>query len=130
MSNAAGLLLSDDLLFTSRIRGTAEALGLRVQTARTPDELLRLAAAEPPRCVILDLQNPGLRIEEVVASLKAQTPPPRVVGYGSHVDTATLKRARDAGCDAVWPRSKFVKELATALPDWFAAPEEAGERPV
>jgi CheY-like chemotaxis protein len=125
-SAAVGLLLSDDLLFTSRIRGTAEALGLTVRTARTAAELLRLAADEPPRCVLLDLQNPGLVIEDVVRAFKTRAPAPRVIGYGSHVDTATLKRAREAGCDVVWPRSKFVEELAAALPGWFADGPQAG----
>ena len=40
---------------------------------------------------------------------------PTIIGYGSHVDTATLKAARDAGCDVVLPRSKFVEELAHLL---------------
>jgi hypothetical protein len=42
-----------------------------------------------------------------------------VLAYGSHVDTDTLRAARAAGCDPVWPRSKFIEELATALPGWF-----------
>ena len=33
---SVGLLLSDDLIFTSRIIGTARALGLEVRQARTP----------------------------------------------------------------------------------------------
>ena len=43
----------------------------------------------------------------------------RVVGYGSHVDAATLHAARVAGCDPVLPRSKFVEELPGALPGWL-----------
>jgi hypothetical protein len=45
---------------------------------------------------------------------------PRIVAYGSHVDTAGLRKAREAGCDLVWPRSKFVAELPGALQAWFA----------
>ena len=108
-------LLCDDLIFTSRITGTAAALGLPIRAAKTPDELLRWAQQEPPRCVMIDLNLPGLDIDAFIAAL---TPKPLLVGYGSHVDTATLKKARDAGCDVVWPRSKFVEELATALPTW------------
>ena len=48
--------------------------------------------------------------------------PPRVVAYGSHVDTATLRAARAAGCDPVLPRSKFVEDLAQELPAWLSAP--------
>jgi hypothetical protein len=42
------------------------------------------------------------------------------VAYGSHVDTESLRAARAAGCDRVLPRSKFIEELPSALPDWFA----------
>lgn len=34
-----------------------------------------------------------------------------IYGFGSHVDTNTLKAARQAGCDHVWARSRFVQEL-------------------
>ena len=114
-----GLLLCDDLIFSSRIVGTATALGLSVRSKKTASDLLHLARQEPPRCVILDLNAPGLDIDELLRELGALQPKPFVVGYGSHVDTATLKKAREAGCDIVWPRSKFVEELATALPVWF-----------
>lgn len=114
-----GLLLCDDLIFTSRITGTATALGLTLRTAKTVAELRRFFEQSQPRCVILDLNAPGLNIAELAAEIAALTPRPKLIGYGSHVDTATLKAARDAGCDIVSPRSKFVEELAAALPGWF-----------
>jgi CheY-like chemotaxis protein len=117
--HGTGLLLSDDLLFRSRITGTAEKLGLTVHTARTGAELLRAAEQTRPACVLLDLQNPGLEIATLVRQLKAQTPPPMLVAYGSHVDAATLHQAREAGCDRVLPRSQVVEELVDALPVWL-----------
>jgi len=111
-----GYLLSDDLLFTSRIAGTARGLGLDVRVARSASELGKLIAQQPPACLLLDLHNPGLALEELLASLPR--PRPLVVAYGSHVDAARLKAARDAGCDLVLPRSKFVEELPAALPRW------------
>jgi CheY-like chemotaxis protein len=115
-----GLLLSDDLIFTSRIAGTALTLGLKVAAFRSQQALEEVAADQAPRCVILDLNHPGLNVGELVPRLKALAGPPCVVGYGSHVHTAALTAARDAGCDVVLPRSKFVEELPTALPGWFA----------
>jgi len=115
----SGLLLCDDLIFTSRVTGTAQALGLAMRAFRSVDALLVCARQTPPRCVIVDLQSPGLVIDAFVNELRAIAPSATLVGYGSHVDAATLKNARDAGCDVVWPRSKFAEELATALPSWF-----------
>src|SRR5438128_8578472 len=115
-----GYLLSDDLLFTSRITGTASALGLRVKAARSLDALNALIAQEPPRCILIDLSLAGQSISELARSWQeAASPPPRIVGYGSHVDAAMLRAAREAGCDPVLPRSKFVEELPRALAEWM-----------
>jgi len=116
----SGLLLSDDLMFISRIRGTAQDLGLDVKSARSADLLLEMAKRQRPACVLVDLANPGLAIEDLVRRLRGEGPPPFVVAYGSHVDTATLRRAREAGCDRVMPRSQFVEELPEHLAQWAA----------
>jgi CheY-like chemotaxis protein len=115
---STGLLLSDDLLFISRVTGTARSLGLDMQSARSAADLLAKAQAQPPACVLIDLHNPGFDIGALVGQLKGAGKP-FLVGYGSHVDAATLQAARDAGCDLVLPRSKFVADLAAELPNWF-----------
>ena|SRR5438067_122376 len=130
-SEPTGLLLSDDLMFSSRISGTARDFGLTVRTARDSETLLRLTVETSPACVILDLANPGLEITAVVAKLReAANAPPTIIAYGSHVDTATLKAARAAGCDRVMPRSQFVEELPNSLPRWFASEKAHGPPPV
>ena len=114
------LLLSDDLMFTSRITGTARDLGLTVKVARSPEVLLSLARQQTPRCVFLDLANPGLVLGDFLRQLaEACNPMPRLVAYGSHVDTKTLHAARAAGCDPVLPRSKFVEDLPKMLQEWL-----------
>jgi len=123
MNEPYGLLLCDDLVFTSRICGEAKARGLTVRAVKTVADLRRFYEQLPPKCVIVDLHAPGLSIDILVRELTSLEPRPFVVGYGSHVDTATLKAAREAGCDIVWPRSKFVEELAVVLPHWFGATE-------
>jgi CheY-like chemotaxis protein len=127
-SEPIGLLLSDDLMFSSRITGVARALGLNVKAARTVDALLEMARQHPPRCVIVDLANPGLVPADFLRDLRSGGGPlTRVVAYGSHVDAESLRAARAAGCDPVLPRSKFVEELPTALPDWFGGPKSPME---
>jgi CheY-like chemotaxis protein len=115
-----GLLLSDDLIFTSRVAGTARDLGFTIKAARSAEALVALAREAAPRCVILDLANPGLAVADLLRRLRdICTPMPRVVAYGPHVDAAALRTAREAGCDPVLPRSKFVEELPRALPAWM-----------
>ena len=115
-----GYVLCDDLIFTSRITGTAQALGIKLRPARSAETLRTLVLQQPPRCVIVDLGNPGLKLAELVEFLRLNCPAmPRVVAYGSHVDADGLHAARAAGCDPVLPRSKFVEELPRALPEWI-----------
>jgi CheY-like chemotaxis protein len=118
-----GLVLSDDLVFVSRIAATAQAAGLAVRQARSPAELIALAARNPPAGVILDLQNPGLDLPALLTELRSVCPMmPRVTAYGSHVEADLLRSAREAGCDLVLPRSKFVKELDSQIAAWLTAP--------
>src|SRR6516164_9018900 len=109
--SSVGLLLSDDLMFTSRVTGTARDLGLTIKPARSVEILEKLAHQEAPRCVIVDLANPGLNLIDLIGRLRAACGiMPRIVAYGSHVDAAGLNAARAAGCDVVLPRSAFVAE--------------------
>src|SRR5262245_17239700 len=117
----SALLLSDDLIFTSRIAGTARYLGLNVRQARSVDALEQLARESPPACILVDLNYPGLDVPGLIGRLREVCPRmPRLVGYGSHVDAAGLRAARAAGCDVVLPRSAFVEQLPEQLPAWMS----------
>jgi DNA-binding NarL/FixJ family response regulator len=116
--NPLGILLSDDLIFASRITGTARAQALEMKTARTVEQLHQLVSAGPPACVIVDLHHPGLELAALIREVK-NAGPCTIVGYGSHVAAELLQEARAAGCDVVLPRSKFVEELAASLPKWY-----------
>jgi DNA-binding NarL/FixJ family response regulator len=115
----AGLLLCDDLIFTSRIVGTGRDLGLELRSVKTIPALLDQARKQPPTCVILDLSLAGPAIADTVAQLRQIAPALRIVAYGSHVDTATLNAARAAGCDPVLARSQFVERLPNDLEAWM-----------
>jgi CheY-like chemotaxis protein len=120
MTEPLGLLLADDLIFTSRITGTARGLGLVVKPVRSAAALVTNADS-PPTCLLLDLAYPGLVLEDLFRRLdETGAARPRIVAYGSHVDAAGLRAARTAGCDVVLPRSQFVEELPHKLSEWLA----------
>jgi DNA-binding NarL/FixJ family response regulator len=124
------VLLCDDLIFVSKVSGAAKAQNIALRSTKSPRDLLIFCEQSLPRCVIIDLHAPGLEIEQAAQKLIQMQPRPLLVGFGSHVDTATLKRARDVGLDVVWPRSKFVEELESSLPRWAHPPESAHETAV
>ena len=113
--SAVILLLSDDLLDASRVIGHGRAVGLTIVQCRTP-EALTAASERGPACAILDLHNPGLDVGAVVG--RFHDAGVHVVGFGSHVDVARLKAARQAGCEEVLPRSAFFEELEVKLKKW------------
>jgi DNA-binding NarL/FixJ family response regulator len=117
-----GLMICDDLIFTSRVTATARAHGLTVAPVRSADEALRRARESPPTGVIVDLHTAGADLPRLLAGLREACPAmPRVVAYGSHVNTELLQAARNAGCDLVLPRSKFASGLEESLPAWLGA---------
>jgi CheY-like chemotaxis protein len=108
------LLVSRDLFFTSKVTGTAEMLGIAMCVVGDAQAAVEHIAAESYACVFVDLADPGLDVAGFFARLPADRRPP-VVAFGSHVATARLQAARDAGCDDVLPRSRFSASLPELL---------------
>jgi CheY-like chemotaxis protein len=113
-TKATALLISRDLFFSSKVTGTAAELGFRVAVEGNVAEAASKAAHSTFRCILLDLAMPGLKVADVVGALP-QANRPTVIAFGSHVDTARLDEARQAGCDEVMPRSKFSATLPEIL---------------
>jgi CheY-like chemotaxis protein len=76
-----------------------------------------------PALVLLDLAVPG---DWQTAVRRAKTLPQTrsipIVAFGSHVDTDTLRVARQAGCDHAWARSRFMTSLPQLLSQTLCPP--------
>ncbi len=106
-----------DMLFASKIRGTAEQLNVTVDFARTEAGLFDYAKAEVPSLFILDLQDtrldPFALAERLKSDERLRAVP--VVAFFSHVEAELQRRARAAGVEHVLPRSVFSRDLARIL---------------
>ena|SRR5579871_5769116 len=102
------LALVKDLMFSSKITGTARALGKQVQVIRDPAHL----TTQPGRMLLVDLNQPGAI--EAAAKWRESNLTIPVVGFVSHVDTETIEKARSAGLQ-VMARSGFVEALPSLL---------------
>lgn len=121
MQNPLGLLLCADLFSASRITTTARARGLEVVSCRTVEALFTQVEGKSPTGLLLDLHQPGLDLPAFLQQVRERCPTmPRVVAFGSHVEAALLRAARQAGCDLVLPRSAFFERLEADLPQWLA----------
>lgn len=105
--NPSTLLLCRDLMFVSKVTATARAKGVAVQVVRDVQKVPQQGSR-----LIVDLNEPGAL--EAAAAWKGTTGG-RVIGFASHVDTATMARAKEAGLDEVMTRGRFTGELEGLL---------------
>lgn len=95
-------------MFRSKIAASARAVEASITFVREVERL----TDHPGRLLVVDLGETGA-VEAAVAWKTRFSGP--VIGFASHVDTATIARARDAGFDRVLARSGFVAELESIL---------------
>jgi CheY-like chemotaxis protein len=105
-----------DMFFASKIKGTADQLGIPAKPARSIEALIE-SAKNGPAMIVLDLNNGRFDPIAALRQLKAdetlrQIP---VIGFLSHVQVDLQKEAEEAGCDQILPRSKFTAYLADII---------------
>ena len=111
------LVAVDDLLFSSKIRATAKQVGVELTFARTPSDILQQARTLKPSLVIFDINSEKADPIGTVAALKADPELKDIptTGFVSHVNTALIMAARQAGMDEVMARSAFAANLPQIL---------------
>src|SRR6266852_5886168 len=93
----------DDLFFASKIRGTAEQLGVKVRFARSVDAVIDAAKAEKPSLIIADLHSEASDPIDLARRLKSEQKLRSIplIGFFSHVQTDLQRTAEQAGFDRV-----------------------------
>ncbi len=110
------LAVVTDLIFSSRIRAEARALGRNVHLINKLDSLsAAMAASPPPKLLLVDLNCPSPDPLAIIKSAAAGPPDCTIVCFYSHVQDDLAKNAVAAGADKVLPRSRFVQQLPEIL---------------
>ncbi len=94
-----------DLMDRSRLKGIQNIIFVT-----TPKEL---ETAKSEDIVVVDLSRPF--VMDAVANIKGRDNPPRIIGFGSHVDKEVLADARRLGCNQVLARSAFFTRSTELL---------------
>lgn len=111
-----------DLLWASKIKGTADALGVPARPVRTMEMLEARLADCDVKALLLDLDKPEdalamiTRLRGPTASDKEKSI--RLVAWGPHVAKDLLNQAREAGADEVLTRGALdhnMQEILLAL---------------
>jgi hypothetical protein len=117
------LLVSPDLLSTSRIAGLARQAGGRLETLRSLDDQL---PGGPYDLVLLDLQtvsgDPAVLVTRVRALVEPQRAvtgkAARLVAFGPHVAKDRLDQAAAAGADAAVSRGELLGGFPAIVRRW------------
>ena len=110
------VVLADDLFFVTRLMDVIRQVGGHPIVVDHADALVPAVDLHFPVLVLLDLKTPGdweTAIQRCKLSPQNRHIP--LYAFGSHVDTDTLGRARRAGADHAWARSRMMEELVTVV---------------
>lgn len=125
LQDPVGLLLSRDLIFTSKITGTAQELGYTIKTVGRFDLALSMVEQWTPRVVFVDLSAGDLVAPDTLAMYRRHAIGSTFIAFGPHVDREALDMATVSGCEIVMPRSRFVNRLPELIRRYLGTTSEA-----
>jgi CheY-like chemotaxis protein len=107
----------EDMFFASKIRATAEALGVELFILRTHAAFTEKAKEKKPDLILVDLHNQKVDAVSLAKELKVNDAfqNVRLLAFFSHVETELQRKALEAGFDQVVPRSVFSRDLSEIL---------------
>ena len=110
-------LLTDNILFTSKIAGNLKAAGIAVKAVASPAQLDSALADGRPVAVLVNLNARGYDPVKVIKGLKAADPPHTVIAFCGHADKATYEIGLASGADRVVANSAITMNAAQVLRD-------------
>ncbi|MFQ5790780.1 MAG: response regulator [Acidobacteriota bacterium] len=105
-----------DLFFVAKVEPLARRAGAEIAFCSTTEELLAQAKAGAD-LVLLDLNDRALDALELIEKLRAhpETASLPTMAFFSHVQTELGRKAQEAGCHQVIPRSQLAARLVDFL---------------
>ncbi len=113
------LFLAADLIWATRIKATAEDLGVAARPVRTMEMLEARLTDTNATSLLLDLEKPAEALAMITRLRSAAATPReraiRIIVWGPHVARDLLQQARDLGADEVLTRGAFDHHLPEIL---------------
>jgi len=108
-------LITDNILFSSKILANLKANGIAANSFASPGSLREAIDRESPTCVLANLNARTYDSIALVRELKAAGH--TVIGFCGHADTATREAGIAAGVDRVLANSAITMNATGALKD-------------
>jgi len=115
MSRPRVVVLADDLIWSTRLASTLEAIGADPVRAKTEPELDRGLVCAGWAVIDLTASN----YDPIVALERAREAGVRVTAVGPHDDLPLRKRALAAGAERVWAYRKLFEDGPATLGAWL-----------
>lgn len=113
------LYLAADLLWASKVKGTADALGVPARPVRTMEMLEARLADCDVKALLLDLDKPDEALAMIArlrgGSASDKEKSIRLIAWGPHIAKDLLQRARTAGADEVLTRGAMDHNMQEIL---------------
>lgn len=110
-----------DLIWASKIKGAADAIGVQARPVRSIEMLEARLADSPVRALLVDLEAPDLAVALIQRARQHRIGTSgaaiRTLAYGPHVATERFEAARAAGADAAIARGAFDQRMSMILRD-------------
>lgn len=102
------IMLSGDLIFSSRVKAAAQRAGLQFRVSgNLPEDDTHLI-----RFVVLDLSTRSKLTSDLAAQCQQRCPDAKLIAYGPHVQVDKLNQARASGIQTVMTNGQFDSQLA------------------
>ncbi len=109
------LFLSSDLVFSSRLAGAGQRVGVPVSAVSSLDAATARLPGDSVGLVILDLSTSTVDPQAAVSRLRESQPALAIVAFAPHVHEDRLRAAADAGCNEVLTRGQFDRQMEQLL---------------
>ncbi len=107
-SQGCVLMLSGDLMFSSRVKSAVQQAGKQFQLSGSLPE----TKSDAIEFVIVDLSTRSGVLAEIAQHCAERCPRAKVIAYGPHVQVDKLEAARQAGIETVMTNGQFNREIS------------------
>lgn len=119
------LFLTKDLMVQSNASAAARKSGIQMRSVSSIDDAIKFLQSEPVSQLLIDLQTPGLAIDDVLQKLQSFKSKLVMYAFAQHVEEELLSAAKDGLFKAVLTRGQFVTRLPQIVAE--AANSAVGE---
>ena len=106
------VLLTNDLMFQSKVSGAVRNAGKQLVVDRTVERLVERSDSNAVKLALIDLSLATLDLEPAIKALREAFCNATILAFGAHVDVARLEEAHRAGADTVLTRGQFDRDLS------------------